>query len=413
MARKSKSELHPLYDAILPEILAEAEGGKPGLVVALDNANSGLSIGRFQMDLSQRRDLAARLTKIARDGGWSDSADIELLDRRTRDLLPEERRRAEALARRLIERSDGAAALAEAEAVKLQELRAAVRRLRMDAAPCAEAFLGDLRGQIEIACHLHQFGAGATTRLEDFLAGKPVRFFEATLPPRTAWAEDPLDLAGFRAFRAATKWGHLNERARLSRDQRVDRAYAQAVRRASGGDPNAAGLDGVPDPVRRVFERDAAARGVAPAIKRLQRAINAVLMAEEPQGARGKRLTIDGAWGPLSRAGLGAALRIVGADGMALAKRLALDAADEALRGVKRADDPLAVDTAHDALTALGPGAALAIRMAAGGPVAPADPAATRKALADLVLAVGPGGLSAALYGQAPWRALDGERRRA
>ncbi|MCM0021549.1 MAG: hypothetical protein NBV67_16275, partial [Tagaea sp.] len=247
-------ELHPLYDPLLPEILAEAEGGKAGLVVALDNANSGLSVGRYQMDLSQRRDLAAELAGIARTGDWAHESDIDLIDRRTRDLLPDERRRAEALVRRLIERGDGFAALTRAEALKLLQLRKTVQRLRAGAAPLAAEFLGGLRGQIELACHLHQFGCTGTSRLESFLRGARVRFVELSLPPREAVANDPLDLAGFREFRAATKWGHLNERARLSRDARVDHAYAMAVARATGGDPNAGGLEGVPDIVRRVFE---------------------------------------------------------------------------------------------------------------------------------------------------------------
>lgn len=413
MIPKSEREPHPLYDVILPEVLTGAEGGQAGLVVALDNASSGLSVGRYQMDLSQRRDLAAQLAEIARADGLAEPMDIELLDRRTRDLLPEERRRAEALARRLIRQPDGAGALARAEALKVLQLRAGIARLRADAAPLAAEFLDGLRGQIELACHLHQFGAGVTTRLGAFLAGKQVRFAEATLPTRDVRANDPLDLAGFRAFRAATKWGHLNERARLSRDERVDRAYAGAVARVSGGDPNAAGLDGVPETMRRVFARDAAARGTAAAIKRLQRLINATLTAEAPRGAASKRLAIDGAWGPLSRAALGAALRLTGADGVALAKRLALDAADEALRGAKRGDDPLAIERACDALAALGPDATAAIRMAAGETREPTGSDVTRAALASLVAAVGPSGLPHALYGQACWRALGGERSRA
>jgi hypothetical protein len=312
--------------------------------------------------------------------------------------------------RRLIARREGAGALARAEALKLLQLRAAIARLRARAAPLARDFLAGLRGQIELACHLHQFGTGATVRLEDFLAGRPVRFREAALPAREAVAGDPLDLEGFRAFRAATKWGHLNERARLSRDARVDRAYAAALARASGGDANAAGLEGLPEPLRRVFARDAAARGIKPAIQRLQRLINAVLAAPDVEVRARKRLAIDGAWGPLSRAALGAALRATGADGMALAKRLALDAADEALRGARRGGDPLAIERACEALAALGPDATAAIRLAAGSPREPSGAEVTRAALASLVAAVGPNGLAAALYGQACWRALDGAR---
>jgi hypothetical protein len=405
--------LHPLYDPLLPEILAEAEGGKTGLVVALDNANSGLSVGRYQMDLSQRRDLAAELAQIARKGDWAEETDIDLIDRRTRDLLPDERRRAETLVRRLIERGEGFTALARAETLKLLQLRKVVLRLCAGAPLLASEFLGGLRGQVELACHLHQYGSVGTARLEKFLHGETVRFYEASLPPREATAGDPLDLAGFRRFREATKWGHLHERARLSRDVRVDRAYAVAIARVTGGDPNTAGLEGVPDPVRRVFERDAASRGVASAIKRLQRVLNAVLTAEDAPSAGVKRLAIDGAWGPLCIGALRVVLRFTGSDGMALAKRVALDAADDALRAAKRGDDPVAIETAHDALAALGPDAALAIRLAAGRPRVPSGPDITRAALADLVVAVGPAGLAAALYGQAPWRALDGERSQA
>lgn len=413
MTKESKTELHPLYDVIVPEVLTEAEGGKPGLVVALDNANSGLSVGRFQMDLSQRHDLADELADLARKGGWAEPADIGLIDRRTRDLLPEERRRAEALVRRSIQRGDGAGALARAEHLKLLQLRAAVLRLRGEATRFAAAFLGGLRGQIELACHLHQFGTGSTAKLTTFLSGVAVRFGEAGLPAREVKAKAPLDLDGFRAFRAATKWGHLNERARLSRDERVDRAYAEAVARVTGGGADAAGLDGAPDPVRRVFARDAAARGTASAIKRLQRLVNAVLRDDETAADEHRRLAVDGAWGPLSRAALGVALRLTGADGMALAKRLALDAADEALRQAERGNDPLALQRAYEAFAALGPDATAAIRLAAGEPREPSGIEVTCAALANLVAAVGPRGVAPALYGQTCWRALGGQRDRA
>lgn len=410
------ADLHPLYDALLPEILTEAEGGKTGLVVALDDANSGLSVGRYQMDLSQRRDLAAALGALARAQGWAELAEIELIDRRTRDLLPDERRRGEAVVRRAIETAAGAEILAAAEAEKLVQLRAGVSRLRAGAADLAAEFLGGLRGQIELACHLHQFGTGSTKRLAEFLDGGAVRFAEAGLPPREVRAGDPLDLAGFRAFRAATRWGHLNERARLSRDARIDRAYKIAVARVTGGDPNSVGLDGVPERVRRVFERDAAARGAVPAIKRLQRAISATLAAADPATVPGPRprLTIDGVWGPLSRAGLGRALALTGADGTAVAKRLALDIADEALRAARRGGEARGLDAALEALTSLGPAAAAAIRTAAGERAtvegATPGPEATRRALARLVSAVGVGGLAPALYGQPAWRELGAER---
>jgi hypothetical protein len=51
--------------------------------------------------------------------------------------------------------------------------------------------------------------------------------------------------------------------------------------------------------------------------------------------------------------------------------------------------------------------------MAAGETREPTGSDVTRAALASLVAAVGPSGLPHALYGQACWRALGGERSRA
>jgi hypothetical protein len=227
--------LHPLFVRWLEPTLALAEGGRAGQAVALDNGASGLSLGRLQMDLSQQAELRVNLAAFARarlldlDTPQPDAPavriDIERLFAKTTEKMNKaERAQAERIGMRLLAWPGAAAILARFERLKLVRIGLAVRRVIATASPGAAKFARSLRGQIELGCHLHQFGTGSTERLEAFLAGRTVAFEGADGKTRSVAPTIPLDIERFRDFRRATRWGAANPRANESRHQRIDLA---------------------------------------------------------------------------------------------------------------------------------------------------------------------------------------------
>ncbi len=234
--------LHPLFVRWLEPTLAAAEGGRAGQAVALDNGASGLSLGRLQMDLSQQVELRAQLAAFARarlldlDTPLPDAPPVRvdlarLFAKTTAQMGKAERTQAERVGMRLLAWPGAAAILARFERLKLVRIGLAVRRLVATASPGTAMFARSLRGQIELGCHLHQFGVGSTERLEAFLAGRTVAFEGADGKTRSASPANPLDIERFRDFRRATRWGAANPRANESRHQRIDLAL-----KALGGD---------------------------------------------------------------------------------------------------------------------------------------------------------------------------------
>jgi hypothetical protein len=386
--------LDPDFDAVLAEVLGDAEGGPDGEVVAVDNAASGLSAGRFQIDLSQRPDLARRFADLAAAAKLPGADDAPLLARRTRDMTRAERARAVALGNAILATIEGKTALDAAEAAKFAELRDAVRRLANAAGPVARDFLTGLRGQIELACHLHQFGTGNVRKLQAYLNGAKVTFdFPGAPPEPPIVASDPLDLAGFREFRAATRWGREFPRARESRDLRVDRAFLRVTKRlgigGGPGDPTAE----MPRLLRRAFARAVRADGLPDAVRRLQRVLNRLNLAAE-------RIAIDGKWGPASRAGLARAIDRLGAE--EVGRRFAMDAADEALRSDGKRPGIGAIGRAYAILVDLGPAVPRAIALAMGATHEADAKAAFAKAAARFL----PGEIFASLAASPEWRGV-------
>ncbi len=391
--------LDPDFDAVLAEVLGDAEGGADGRVAAVDNAASGLSAGRFQIDLSQRPDLAARFAAIAAAAKLPGADDTALLAKRTRDLTRAERARAVALGDSILATEAGRAALAEAEAAKFTELRVAVRRIARDTGPGACEFFAGLRGQIELACHLHQFGTRNVRKLQAYLRGETVSFEFPGMPPDPPLVPpDPLDIAGFREFRAATRWGREFPRARESRDLRVDRAFARVAKRlgigGGPGDPTAE----MPRLLRRAFARAVRADRLPGAVRRLQRLL--VRLNRMTESVAPPPLDVDGKWGPQSRAALARAIDRHGAE--EVGRRFAMDAADEALRSDGKRPGIGAIGRAYAILADLGPTAPHAIAMALGARDAGDAKAAFAKAAAQFM----PGEIFASLAAAPEWRGV-------
>ncbi|MBI1245251.1 MAG: hypothetical protein GC202_09610 [Alphaproteobacteria bacterium] len=222
----TKPRLHPLFVRWLDRALIAAEGGPAGAALPL-NAASGVSLGRFQLDLAQQSALRGALAKFARS--CLIPGDVEgLFAKRVAAMTPSERERARKLVDGLLARPAGAAWLARFERAMLVHVGLCVRRLLAKAAPAAAPFASSLRGQVELGCHLHQFGTGRTERLATFLAGAPVIFELADGTMRQVGFRGALDVAQFREFRRATRWGRENPRANESRHARIDYALRAA-----------------------------------------------------------------------------------------------------------------------------------------------------------------------------------------
>ncbi len=220
-----KPRLHPLFVRWLDRALAAAEGGPSGVALPA-NAASGVSLGRFQLDLAQQVGLRGAIATLARRALVPGDVD-GLLAKRIVAMTPSERERARKLLDRLLAEPAGGAWLVRFERAMLVRVGLAVRRLIAKANNAAAPFAASLRGQVELGCHLHQFGTESTERLAAFLAGAPV-LFEADGRQFQIGFRGALDVAQFREFRRATRWGRENPRANESRHARIDYALRAA-----------------------------------------------------------------------------------------------------------------------------------------------------------------------------------------
>jgi hypothetical protein len=219
-----RPRLHPLFVRFLEPVLAAAEGASAARVALPANGESGVSLGPLQLDLAWQPALRADLARLAHARLLGADAS-GLFAKRVRAMTPAERAQAAQLAEALLARPAGAAWLARHERAMLVRVGLAVRRVLAACAPGAFGFASALRGQIEIACHLHQFGPERTDRLEAFLAGREVAFDGADGRRRLAGWRGALDVERFRDFRRATRWGSSHPRACESRHLRVDAAW--------------------------------------------------------------------------------------------------------------------------------------------------------------------------------------------
>ena len=89
MTTNNPFRLNPAVVATLPRFLAHAEGttGETGKTSIVRNGDSGLSVGRIQMDLSKHKDLADRLVAIGKAGGVAGAEEI------TADMLKQRMKR--------------------------------------------------------------------------------------------------------------------------------------------------------------------------------------------------------------------------------------------------------------------------------------------------------------------------------
>lgn len=232
----SSPPLHPLFHAVLPDALAAAVDGKPGLIEL--HPRGGLALGRLRTRPADDRILCADLADAARLAGvgairFSDGViAIPDLDGVFGHAAPfaelEAASRALALARTTLLLASGQAALIRAEIRRRATLARRVAQAIRVAAPAAGEALRGLSGQLELACHLHELPAGANSPLLGVLAdGRALREV----------AGEALDRAGLRALTRPEAVAYAPATDWAARDARLDRvldAYEapRAARRA-------------------------------------------------------------------------------------------------------------------------------------------------------------------------------------
>ena len=218
----SPPPLHPFFLSALPEALAAARNGEPGLI-ALD-PRGGLALGRLRLRPADDRILRVDLADAARLAGvgavrLSDGAvAIPDLDGMLARALPFADRqaasRALALARATLLLPMGMAALDQAEGRRRAKLTRRVAQAVRLAAPAASEVLRGLSGQLELACYLHEMPAGAASPLLALLADRQAL---------REIAKAPLDRSRLRAL-ARREVAHLADPADwMARDARLDR----------------------------------------------------------------------------------------------------------------------------------------------------------------------------------------------
>jgi hypothetical protein len=231
----SRPDLHPLFVRWLEPMLIAAGGG-PGRMVAFDDPDSGLALGALRLDVAHEPHLRAALANFARNrlldlDSAAPGAPVVRVDlaalfaKQGPRMTANERAQAQRLANRLLERPAALALLRRRERATLLRIGLAVRGLIQTACPDAADFARDLRGQLEFACHLRQFGTGDIAPLAAFLAGREVSFDGADGRSRRLRLRPPLTREGFRDLRRATRWGASHPRACESRHTRIDLAF--------------------------------------------------------------------------------------------------------------------------------------------------------------------------------------------
>jgi hypothetical protein len=356
MANASTFKLNIEVSQNLEKLLSAAEGGtaRNGFV---RNGDSGLSVGRLQLDLSKKPDFADKLFDAAKQAKLPELAGITADDLKQRhDAVDDAKKvKIERLVNAALKTDAGQNALRKDEAVHLDTVQRAVERVCGKAGPNAEAFCKSPEGQRELAAYVHQYGAKDTGKLEAFLAGKEVTLGadKDGAGGKPVQIDGPLTVEGFRSgYRNATRWAVENPDAAKGRDGRVDdfnRRNPVAPAPQEGADagkpaPDAAApvnlltqamstpemaepermeaetprakTPALSGPVGAVLGRDDGAAPSTRTVKLLQTTINEVNRpaAFDWNWSKKGRVDVDGELGPQTMAGLSRAVEHLGSD---------------------------------------------------------------------------------------------------
>ncbi len=238
MAKNNPFRLNPGVGTTLTDFLARAEGttDKTGRTSIVRNGDSGLSVGRIQMDLSKHKDLADRLVAIGKANGVAGAEEI------TADMLKQKHEafkdkdgkydeakisKIEKFAASVLETREGERALENAERGQVRTVAAKVEEACGQAGPDAQKFCASPQGQRELAAYVHQYGTGNIDKLKAYLRGEEVTLGEGGKDEKGTKVQLTQELTpeSFRSdYRNTTLYAQKNPVSIATRDKNVDAA---------------------------------------------------------------------------------------------------------------------------------------------------------------------------------------------
>jgi hypothetical protein len=238
MTKNNPFRLNPEVGTTLTDFLARAEGttDKTGKTSIVRNGDSGLSVGRIQMDLSKHTGLADRLVAIGKANGVAGADEItaDMLKQKHGTFMDKDGKYDEAriskiekFAASVLETREGERALKNAEDTQVRTVAAKVEEACGQAGPNAQKFCASPQGQRELAAYIHQYGTGNIDKLKAYLRSEEVTLGEGGKDEKGTKVQLTQELTpeSFRSdYRNTTLYAQKNPVPIATRDKNVDAA---------------------------------------------------------------------------------------------------------------------------------------------------------------------------------------------
>jgi hypothetical protein len=244
MTKNNPFRLNPEVVATLPRFLAHAEGttGETGKTSIVRKGDSGLTVGRIQMDLSKHKDLADRLVAIGKANGIAGAEEITAdMLKQTHEAFKDRNGRynevqiakIEKFAAGVLKTKEGESALENAERGQVRTVVAKVEEACGQSGPNAQKFCASPQGQRELAAYIHQYGTGKIDELKAYLRGEVVTLGKGGKDADGTKVQltQVLTPESFRSdYRNTTLYAQKNPVPIAPRDKNVDVADARRLR---------------------------------------------------------------------------------------------------------------------------------------------------------------------------------------
>jgi hypothetical protein len=206
------------------------------------NGDSGLSVGRIQMDLSKHKDLADRLVAIGKANGVAGAEEITAdMLKQTHEAFKDRNGRynevqiakIEKFAAGVLNTKEGESALENAERGQVRTVAAKVEEACGQSGPNAQKFCASPQGQRELAAYIHQYGTGKIDELKAYLRGEVVTLGKGGKDADGTKVQLTQELTpeSFRSdYRNTTLYAQKNPVPIATRDKNVDAADARWLR---------------------------------------------------------------------------------------------------------------------------------------------------------------------------------------
>jgi hypothetical protein len=200
------------------------------------NGESGLSVGRVQMDMSKHKDLAGEFVAIgkAKAVPGADGITANMLTQK-HDAFKDKNgnyneaqiAKIEKFAANVLKTEEGERALGKAENAHIGKVAAKVEEACGQAGPNAQKFCASPQGQRELAAYIHQYGPDNIDKLKTYLRGEEVTLGEGGKDPGGTKVRLTQELTpeSFRnEYRNTTLYAQKHPRPIAERDKNVDAA---------------------------------------------------------------------------------------------------------------------------------------------------------------------------------------------